>query len=421
MKRHNKSLLVAAVVVATAGGLTACSGGEGSASGESAGGNVQIEFFQSKSEAIDTFNDLIATFEAENPGITVSQTNTPDPNTAIQSRLAKGDVPDVVSLGSDVYQTLVSTGALTDLTDSAAASLVTNQAAKDGLAALGMSDKSYGLPMSVNAELVLYNKDLWDQMGLGDTPTTWTELMDVAQKIKDAGKNPFYFTNKDAWTTGQINNGIAASVLPADFITQVRAGSTAFDTSDEMRTTAEKLVELSQFAQSDASGRAYTDGNTAFANGESVMYTQGDWAISQIKAVNPDISLGAFVMPGTDDASANKVVSGPDSFLGILEGAKHPEEAEKFIEFLLSPEAQTAYSNGQDLFSVLTDVSPDSDITKAVFDDFVSQERTALPLDAFFTGSSDYHAINQTLFTDGDVDAYLKALQANWEANGVKE
>lgn len=421
MKRHNKSLLVAAVVVATAGGLTACSGGEGSASGESAGGNVQIEFFQSKSEAIDTFNDLIATFEAENPGITVSQTNTPDPNTAIQSRLAKGDVPDVVSLGSDVYQTLVSTGALTDLTDSAAASLVTNQAAKDGLAALGMSDKSYGLPMSVNAELVLYNKDLWDQMGLGDTPTTWTELMDVAQKIKDAGKNPFYFTNKDAWTTGQINNGIAASVLPADFITQVRAGSTAFDKSDEMRTTAEKLVELSQFAQSDASGRAYTDGNTAFANGESVMYTQGDWAISQIKAVNPDISLGAFVMPGTDDASANKVVSGPDSFLGILEGAKHPEEAEKFIEFLLSPEAQTTYSNGQDLFSVLTDVSPDSDITKAVFDDFVSQERTALPLDAFFTGSSDYHAINQTLFTDGDVDAYLKALQANWEANGVKE
>lgn len=58
---------------------------------------------------------------------------------------------------------------------------------------------------------------------------------------------------------------------------------------------------------------------------------------------------------------------------------------------------------------------------QAVYDDFVSQERTALPLDAFFTGSSDYHAINQTLFTDGDVDAYLKALQANWEANGVKE
>ncbi|CAL9378206.1 hypothetical protein SUDANB105_01004 [Streptomyces sp. enrichment culture] len=54
---------------------------------------VTLDFFQFKPEAVETFDKLIAGFEAEHPGIRVRQHHVPDPDTAIRARLVKDDVP----------------------------------------------------------------------------------------------------------------------------------------------------------------------------------------------------------------------------------------------------------------------------------------------------------------------------------------
>ncbi|HAK45513.1 MAG TPA: hypothetical protein DCO79_06295, partial [Spirochaeta sp.] len=60
-------------------------------------GIVEIEFFQRKREVVDLFDELIAKFEAENPGIKVEQIHVSDHDQVLQSRLAANDVPDVLT------------------------------------------------------------------------------------------------------------------------------------------------------------------------------------------------------------------------------------------------------------------------------------------------------------------------------------
>ena len=49
-----------------------------------------------------------------------------------------------------------------------------------------------------------YNKDLFQQAGITETPGTWTEFMEACQKLKDAGINAV--TCDDAYMTLIPNN-----------------------------------------------------------------------------------------------------------------------------------------------------------------------------------------------------------------------
>jgi raffinose/stachyose/melibiose transport system substrate-binding protein len=50
--------------------------------------------------------------------------------------------------------------------------------------------KNYGVPRDMGAVGFWYNKDLFKKAGIENPPTTWTELMDDAKKLKDAALPP---------------------------------------------------------------------------------------------------------------------------------------------------------------------------------------------------------------------------------------
>ena len=60
-------------------------------------------------------------------------------------------------------------------------------------------DKYYGLQIAPWVVGFFYNKDLFEQAGITETPTTWDELLDACQKLKDAGINAI--TCDDAYMT----------------------------------------------------------------------------------------------------------------------------------------------------------------------------------------------------------------------------
>ena len=53
------------------------------------------------------------------------------------------------------------------------------------------------VPYVANAVGVIYNKAIFKELGL-EVPTTWDEFIAVAEKVKESGQTPFYFTFKDA-------------------------------------------------------------------------------------------------------------------------------------------------------------------------------------------------------------------------------
>ena len=77
------------------------------------------------------------------------------------------------------------------------------------------------------------------------------------------------------------------------------------------------------------------------------MYLQGPWAFSEIAKTSPDLALGTFPLPMTDDPADRSVRVNLDLAAMIPEGSNHKEAARDFLEYLFQPENIEAYNASQ--------------------------------------------------------------------------
>jgi raffinose/stachyose/melibiose transport system substrate-binding protein len=400
-----KSISLVATGMLALSVLAGC-GSKDEASG-GANGKVKIEFLEYKSEAKGTFNELAKKFEKENPNIDIVVTNPPDAVTVLKTRVAKRDLPDVIGMGGDVsYAEISKAGAFKDVSKDSALNDI-QPAYIDMLKDISKQDKVYGIPYAANANAVIYNKAIFKELGI-EVPTTWEAFIAVAEKVKAAGKIPFYFTFKDAWTALPAYNVLAANTQGEDFFKKLDKKDTKF--AEGHKEAAEKLVTLLKYGHKDQDGKAYNDGNVAFAKGESAMYLQGIWAIPEIKKANPNIEVGVFPYPIGD----SKVVSGVDLLLAQSATTKHPKEAKKFIEFLLSDENMKEYLTQQNAFSAKTGIVQEAPELEGLKESFEKGAVVDFP-DHYVPTAVALEKQLQVLTQKKDVNQYLKTLDTEWE------
>ncbi|NYI03728.1 raffinose/stachyose/melibiose transport system substrate-binding protein [Allostreptomyces psammosilenae] len=383
--------------------------------GVGAGGDdgvVELEFFQAKPEAVASFDALIAEFEAAHPGIDVRQNQVPNAGTALRTRLVKNDVPDVIALdGTATYGELAEAGVFADFTGDPALEAI-QPGVVEVLNGVGSRPgETNGVPLSTNANGVLYNVEAFAELGL-EPPTTWDELVRVCEEIEAAGRTPFAFTWKDAWTAMVGFNSLAASLAPEGFFDDREADRTTF--AADFGEVAERFTALKEFGNEDPFGTDYNTGNAMFARGEALMLTQGIWAISAIKQVNPDITVGAFAMPAADDPADNRLVSGVDTVLTTGVDTEHPEEVREFIRFLTSKEASAQYIAEQGLFSARVDVPQQDPALASLNPYFASGQVTGYP-EHRFAPAVPLQAITQEFLISEDAGAFLRELDDEWE------
>lgn len=400
------SMIVAIALVASV--LSACGAKEVDTGN---GKKVKVEFFQYKSEAVATYDALIAKFEAANPNIDIVQTNVPEAGTVLKTRVAKGEVPDIISVGGDAqFEDLAKNGVLADMTNyPGQANIIDGY--KKTLQSVSGSDKLYGVPYAANANGIIYNKDEFKALGL-TVPTTKDEMDKVIAAIKAAGKVPFHFAFKDAWTALPAWNVFAADLQPANFYADRKAGKTTFAAGH--KDMLKQYVDFMQNGQSgDRFADSYGDGNTKFAKGSSVMYLQGVWAIPEIVKANPNIKLGVFPYPLTNDKSKNLLVSGVDVLFALSAKSKAAEEAKKFIDFLMQAENAQKYIDEQKAFSTIKNIFQKEEAysdLKAAFE----EGRVADFPDHYINGMA-LDVIVQELMQKKNVDEALKKMDAEYD------
>ena len=374
-------------------------------------GKVQIEFFQNKPEAKGSFDTLIEKFNASQSRIHVIQVNPPDAETVLKTRVVKDDIPDIIGMGAtDTYSLLAQSGILMDMTNRPLLEQVDPNYVKMLKDVAGM-EEVIGVPFATNANGVMYNKKVFKELGLS-IPKSWEELISTAQKVKEAGKVPFYFTYKDDWQTVLPFNALASNLGGIEFYMDRREGTVTF--ADKYQEVAEKQLELMDYGHGDNFGKSYADGNRAFARGESVMYIQGTWAIPEIRKANPDVEIGFFPLPTGSDPEQNKLISGVDTLLAISEDSKYKEEAEQFIAFLLEPDNSKQYINEQTLFSTVEGVMQE-DPAVAELQPYLEQGKVIDFADHYIPAAVQLNSVVQSFLQNRDVDAYLKTLDTEWD------
>lgn len=309
-------------------------------------GKVVIELVQYKPEAVDIFEEIEDKFNATHDTIKLVVDSPNDAMTILKTRFIREDNPDIIGIGGDInYSNFLDAEMLMDISDF------------DGLSDIKenyrMTNKDleyvpqsgvYAVPYMANAAGVLYNRAIFEQYGW-DIPTTWTEFTGLCEKIRKEGIQPLYFGYKDTWTCLAPWNAVAVNLCPTDLAYQVNSGNASF--SDAYRETAEKVKTLLNYAQANPVSYGYNDACTAFARGGSAMYVIGNYAIPQIKTVNPDMDIDSFVFPANEDASKNILNSGNDLMFCVMEDCEHKEAAYEVLRFLLEDENVQMYLDAQ--------------------------------------------------------------------------
>lgn len=356
--RHARAVAAIAVLALTGGMLAACSGD----------GGETVRFTFSKREALEFMNGLVAEYNASQDGVRVEMdTSGVD---VVSASFVRGNPPDLMLANYNFeVARFVQRCALSDLsgTEAAASSREDLQPLMEQYG--NCEGRVSALPYSVMAASVIYNREIFAEQGL-EVPQTWSELIAVCDALQDAGVTPFYATFKDDWTVGQgwYDYSAGGSLDVIEFFDGMNAeGADVGPGSDvsfekDFAEPVARMTELTEkYVNPDAASRGYGDGNLAFAKGEAAMYLQGPWAFGEIAKTAPDLELGTFPLPMTEDAADLAVRVNMDLAAMIPEDARNKEGARDFLEFLFRPENIQAYNDSQLGFTPIDGASPPDD------------------------------------------------------------
>lgn len=336
--------------------------------GCSADGRETIRFTFSKREALTFMNEVVADYNASQDRVRVEMDSSGVD--VVSASFVRGNPPDIM-LANYNYEVarFVQRCALTDLSGTTAATTVREdlQPLMDQYGVC--AGRTSALPYSVMASSVIYNTQIFEDLAL-EVPTTWDELRQTAETLKANGITPFYGTFKDDWTVGQgwYDYAVGGSLDVIDFFDALAAEGdavgpdSAVSFEKDFSAAMDRMTELaSTYTNPDADSRAYGDGNLAFAQGQAAMYLQGPWALGEIAKTSPDLPVGTFPLPMTDDPDDLAVRVNMDLAAIIPEGSRHQEAARDFLEYLYQPEIIEAYNESQLGFAPTKDAPAPSD------------------------------------------------------------
>jgi raffinose/stachyose/melibiose transport system substrate-binding protein len=263
----------------------------------------------------------------------------------IRTRLTSNTAPDFFRVGPGsgeptAIKLLAPLGFLSDL--SAAPWAAKMPAGFKPLCQVG--GKTYALTTNRAIIGTFYNKKIFTDLGL-QPPTTWSELLEVCEKIKKAGKVPIALGMADATTIQFTAYALAATTVYAadpEFETKMASGATTFADSAGWKEALEKTLELQKrgFFNDKPLGVSLDQSMKSVAAGEAAMVNlvTSTFSLMAGYAAGGEGDFGVFAAPGGDDAAKTRIPASPSHLFGVNAKSERAEEAKKFLSFLAQPE-----------------------------------------------------------------------------------
>jgi len=406
---------------ATAGallvGLTLGVGGCATGAGD---GVTTLDFFQFKGEALEDFDEIIAEFEAENPDIKVVQNQVADSETIIRTLLVKDRTPDVITLNANgSFGKLAEAGVFYDFSDEPVLETI-NPAVQEILADLGTFEGEVNsLGYVNNADGIIYNRAIFEEQGL-EVPETWDELIALCDTLVERGITPFATSLAENWTAMPSWNGIGAYYAQDGFFEEMRAEGdnvgpdSPVSFQKDFPEAMQRQLQLFDYSQEGYRGASYDDSTALFASGDAAMMLQGIWALSPVKAVNPDIDAAIFPYPVPEDPAERLLVSGVDVTVTMARDTPKREEALRFIEFLFRPDVIERFAASQTMVPSVIGAQLSDDPALQSIAPYFDDEKITGFIDHQVPSAIPLTGIVQQFLYDGDVDGALRTLDNEW-------
>src|SRR5699024_978866 len=377
------------------GMLTACSG-ESDGKKESAMGEdvVELELYSWRTEDREAYEKIIEVFEEQNPDIIVNfqPYESTEYNTILTNALVSGTGPDIAQLrpysGS---RTIADNDYLLPLDDVDGINDIDESFLE---AAKGSDDKIYGVPLTLNAGVIFYNQNIFEELGL-NIPETWEEFLEVSRELKNNDIVPIAQGGRDAYLLSMLHGVISPTAYGENYVNDVIEGNTDLIDS-RMKDSLDRMEELEEFLPEDFIALDDNDAQAMFYAEEAAMYINGDYRLETFESNIPEIPID--VITGfKDENGESPVMTWVDSSYGIVENTENEEEVLRFIEFLTTQEFGQLFSDNLNRVSAIEGVTAEHEVVQKITKASEENSTPYLMLVHYGEGSPS----TKTIFEDG--------------------
>jgi len=331
----------------------------GCAPAASSGDDVTLTVWSWQASTSSDWERVFDVYEEANPGVTIrfEGYQPTEYNQILATGLEGSDGPDVAMLRAyGGAQNAIQSGQIVPIDDEV-----------DGLdqfdptvlqAAQGREDGvTYGVPFAFQTLQMIYNKTMFDEMGL-EEPTTWDEFIDLQESIQADGVTPIALGAREDW------------VLPifADIMGSARYGGTEFEqavlsgekdfTDPDYVASLEIAADMQQYMDKDVSAIAVADATLQFTSGQAAQWPGGSYDLATFQDSAPDTEWGVYQVPPPPGSVLDTPVTPAyaDGSFGINASSDKQEASLDLLNWMTTAEFGQLVADEIKQFSPLPDI-----------------------------------------------------------------
>ncbi|PYI56545.1 ABC transporter substrate-binding protein [Paenibacillus flagellatus] len=300
-------------------------------------------------------------FSKKFPNVTFEPTYSPTISTIITTKASANDDNDMFDIfstgisGATSLQ-LVQSGKLlpqSDLWDRKLydSGKTVREAVADGIFESVAKDM-YALPVTTSGFGLFFDKSLFEKKGWNQNPKTWSEFVQLIERIRADGVIPITVPGKvpgyiaSAFLTGPMFQLAEMNGNAKSFDDAYRNFTVPYLSTPEARTAFQRLAELGKKGAfpDGMAALTHTQAQMQLLQGQAAMVPTGDWVQNEMKdAVPKDFRWGFMVVPMNDKPDQPQYmrtsVSGP-YFIWAAKPDLNKKWAKEFVLSLLNLDVQ---------------------------------------------------------------------------------
>lgn len=230
----------------------------------------------------------------------------------------------------------------------------------------------YGLPQDTNTQVLLWNKQMFEEAGLSGPPETIDEFVKYAAVLSNPDEEIYGYTMGGTyfWAPASIFYAMGGEITDSEITT-----ATGYINGEKSVAAYQVLVDM--YRDESLSPLLLGGGGIGafegLATGKYAMIIEGPWAHPILKSDYPEFEVNFALVPRGLDVTTSSVVGGQN--VVIFEGSQHKDEAMEWVKFLLSEESQLTIGE-TGAIPILTTVQGNERLPE-YYDVFMEQLKTA--------------------------------------------
>ncbi|MCP8893785.1 ABC transporter substrate-binding protein [Shinella daejeonensis] len=289
---------------------------------------------------------IIPAFEAKNPGIKVvfSPSAPTEYNAALNAKLDAGSAGDLITCRPfDASLELYNKGHLTSLNDLPGMENFSDVARSAWTTDDGAT--TFCVPMASVIHGFIYNKDIFDELGLAP-PATEDEFFALLDKIKaDGNYIPMAMGTKDLWEAATMGyQNIGPTYWKGEEGRKALIAGTQKLTDEGWVEPFRVLAKWKDYLGDGFEAQTYPDSQNLFSLGRAAIFPAGSWEIGLFNT-QAQFNMGAFPPPVKTAGDTCYISDHNDIGIGLNAKSANADAAKTFLSFVASPEFADIYAN----------------------------------------------------------------------------